>query len=76
MYNNTMRGNLVGWTCWESSCAQTGYRKDQFLPASPADYSTNSLLASGQITFDIENNEYQVWLNKLSAAAVVLGPAF
>ncbi len=33
-------------------------------------------LAAGQITFDMENNEYQVWLNKLSAAAVVLGPAF
>jgi hypothetical protein len=76
MYNNTMRDNLVGWACWKSSCAQTGYRKDQFFPASPADYSTNSLLAAGQITFNMENNEYQVWLNKLSAAAVSLGPAF
>ncbi len=44
MYNNTMRDNLVGWTCWKSSCAQTGYRKDQFFPASPADYSTNSVV--------------------------------
>jgi hypothetical protein len=76
MYNNTMRDNLVGWMCWKSSCAQTGYRKDQFFPASPADYSTNSLLAAGQVTFDMENNEYQVWLNKLSAAAVSVGPAF
>jgi hypothetical protein len=24
----------------------------------------------------MENNEYQVWLNKLSAAAVSVGPAF
>jgi hypothetical protein len=76
MYNNTMRDNLVGWMCWKSSCAQTGYRKDQFFPASPADYSTNSLVPAGQVTFNMENNEYQVWLNKLSAAAVSVGPAF
>jgi hypothetical protein len=76
MYNNTMRDNLVGWACWKSSCAQTGYRKDQFFPASPADYSTNSVVPTPQITFTMENNEYQVWLNKLSAAAVSVGPAF
>ena len=76
MYNNTMRDNLVGWTCWKSSCAQDGYRKDQFFPGSPADYSTNSVVAPRQITFNMENNEYQVWLNKMSAAAVTVGPAF
>jgi hypothetical protein len=76
MYNNTMHDNLVGWTCWKSSCAQTGYRRDQFFPASPADYSANSVMAPGQITFNMENNEYQVWLNKLSADAVTIGPAF
>ena len=76
MYNNTMRDNLIGWTCWKSSCAQEGYRKDQFFPASPADYSTNSVVPARQITFNMENNEYQVWLNKLSAAAVSVGPAF
>jgi hypothetical protein len=76
MYNNTMRDNLVGWTCWKSACAQTGYRKDQFFPASPADYSANSVMATAQITFNMEDNEYQVWLNKLSSAAVAIGPAF
>jgi Bacterial Ig-like domain (group 2) len=76
MYNNTMRDNLVGWTCWKSSCAQTGYRKDQFFPASPADYSANSVMATGQISFNMENNEYQIWLNKLSSAAVAIGPSF
>jgi hypothetical protein len=76
MYNNTMRDNLVGWTCWKSSCAQGGYRKDQFFPGSPADYESNSVVATRQITFNMENNEYQVWLNKLSAAAVTVGPAF
>ena len=45
IYNNTMHDNLIGWTCWKSSCAQSGYRKDQSFPASPADYSTNSVLA-------------------------------
>jgi hypothetical protein len=76
VYNNTMHDNLVGWTCWKSSCAAEGYRKDQFFPASPADYSTNSVLATGQITFDMENNEYQIWLDKMSAAGITVGPSF
>jgi Bacterial Ig-like domain (group 2) len=76
VYNNTMRDNLVGWMCWKLSCAQAGYRNDVFFPASPADYSTNSAIATGEITVSTENNEYQVWLNKLSDAAVTVGPAF
>ena len=76
MYNNTMRDNLVGWMCWKSSCGQTGYRKDQFFPASPADYSTNSLVPAGQVTFNMENNEYQVWLNKMTSAGIRVGPSF
>ena len=76
MYNNTMRDNLIGWACWQSSCAQEGYRKDQFFPAAPADYSTNSVVAARQITLEMENNEYQVWLNKMSAASVTVGPTF
>ena len=76
MYNNTMRDNLIGWTCWSTSCAAQGYRKDQFFPASPADYSTNSVIAAGQITLDMENNEYQVWMNKMATAGVAVGPSF
>jgi hypothetical protein len=76
VYNNTMHDNLVGWTCWKSSCAQEGYRKDQFFPASPADYSTNAVLATRQITFEMENNEYQIWLDKMSAAGITVGPSF
>jgi hypothetical protein len=76
MYNNTMRDNLIGWACWQSSCAQEGYRKDQFFPAAPADYSTNSVIAARQITLDMENNEYQVWVNKMATAGVTVGPSF
>jgi Bacterial Ig-like domain (group 2) len=76
MYNNSMRANLIGWTCWQSSCAQQGYRKDQFFPAAPADYSTNSVVAARQITLDMENNEYQVWLNKMASAGIGVGPSF
>ncbi len=76
MYNNTMRDNLIGWTCWQSSCALEGYRKDQFFPAAPADYSTNSVVAARQITLDMENNEYQVWLNKMASVGVAVGPSF
>jgi Bacterial Ig-like domain (group 2) len=76
VYNNTMRDNLVGWMCWKSSCAQGGYRNDVLFPASPADYSTNSAFATGEITFNTENNEYQIWLNKMVEAAVTVGPTF
>jgi hypothetical protein len=75
MYNNTMRDNLVGWTCWKASCAKEGYRKDQYFPASPADYSSNTVLP-GPITLNVENNEYQVWVNKMNTAGIAVGPAF
>ncbi len=76
MYNNTMHDNLIGWTCWSSSCSQEGYRKDQYFPASPGDYSNNSVMAPQPITLDTENSEYQVWLNKMVSAGVAVGPAF
>jgi hypothetical protein len=76
LYNNTMRDNIVGWNCWKSSCAQEGYRKDQFFPASPVDYTANSVISTRSITFNMEDSEYQVWQNKMSAAAVSVGPAF
>ena len=43
---------------------------------SPADYSTNSVLAARQITLDMENNEYQVWTNKMASAGIAVGPSF
>jgi Bacterial Ig-like domain (group 2) len=76
MYNNTMHDNLIGWACWNSSCPQSGYRKDQSFPASPADYSTNSVLAPQPITPEMENNEYQIWLNKTVSAGIAVGPIF
>ena len=76
MYNNTMRDNFVGWACWQSSCAQEGYRKDQFFPAAPADYSANSVVNSPRITLDMEENEYQLWREKLAAAGIAVGPSF
>ena len=76
MYNNTMHDNLIGWTCWSASCAAEGYRKDQYFPASPADYSTNAVLATGQITQQTENNEYQLWMNKMASTGIAVGPSF
>jgi hypothetical protein len=76
MYNNSMHDNLIGWTCWSASCAAEGYRKDQYFPASPADYSTNTVLATGHITLDTENSEYQVWMNKMASAGIAVGPSF
>ena len=76
MYNNAMHDNVIGWTCWQTSCAQQGYRRDQYFPAAPADYSTNSVIATRQITFDMENNEYQIWVNKMVSAGVAVGPSF
>jgi hypothetical protein len=76
MYNNTMRDNLIGWMCWRSSCSQEGYRKDQYFPASPADYTNNSVLPATPITLDTEENEYQIWLNKTISAGITVGPTF
>jgi hypothetical protein len=75
MYNNTMRDNVIGWTCWTSSCAQQGYRQDQYFPASPSDYSNNSLIPSQPITLNMEDNEYQLWLNKTVSAGITIGPS-
>jgi Big-like domain-containing protein len=75
MYNNTMRDNVIGWTCWTSSCAQQGYRQDQYFPASPSDYSNNSLIPSQPITLNMEDNEYQLWLNKTVSAGITVGPS-
>jgi hypothetical protein len=75
-YNNSMHDNLIGWACWNSACSQSGYRKDQSFPASPGDYSTNSVLAAKPITPEMENNEYQIWLNKTISAGITVGPAF
>ncbi len=69
-YNNTMRDNLIGWTCRNSWC------KDQSFPASPGDYSANSVLAPQTVTPAMENNEYQLWLNKTASAGIAVGPAF
>ncbi len=69
-YNNTMHDNLIGWACRNSSC------KDQSFPASPGDYSANSVLAPQTITPSMENNEYQLWLNKTASAGIAVGPAF
>jgi Chitobiase/beta-hexosaminidase C-terminal domain/Bacterial Ig-like domain (group 2) len=76
LYNNTMHDNLVGWTCWSSSCAEAGNRKDQYFPVSPSDYSNNSLMAPRPITLDMEDSEYQVWLNKMVSASITVGPSF
>ena len=75
IYNNSMHDNLIGWACWNSACSQSGYRKDQSFPASPGDYSTNSVLAAQPITPEMENNEYQIWLNKMASAGIAVGPA-
>ena len=76
MYNNTMRDNVIGWTCWTSPCDQQGYRKDQYFPVSPGDYSNNSLLPARPITLNMEDSEYQVWLNKMVSAGITVGPSF
>ena len=76
MFTNTMRDNLIGWMCWRAACAQQGYRNDQSFPAAPADYAANSVVNTPQITLDMENYEYQVWLNKVAAAGVNIGPSF
>ncbi len=75
-YNNSMQDNLAGWQCWSAACADQGYRRDLYLPASPADYSTNAAVTAGKITPAMEEGEYQLWLRKASSAGVQVGPSF
>ena len=75
LYNNSMHDNLIGWACWTSSCSQSGYRRDESFPAAPGDYSANTVVAQ-PITPTLENNEYQIWLNKTATAGIAVGPAF
>jgi len=76
VYNNTMHDNLVGWACWTTACGQQNYRRDQYLPASPGDYATNSKMPAAPITLDTEGAEYQLWLSKTASAGVQVGPTF
>ncbi|MGC2401320.1 MAG: hypothetical protein WA510_16110, partial [Acidobacteriaceae bacterium] len=76
MYNNSMHDNTIGWACWQSSCVAEGYRRDQYFPASPADYGTNSVVSEPGITPDMEEKEYQIWLKKIASAGVLVGPRF
>jgi hypothetical protein len=76
VYNNTMHDNLVGWSCWTTACSQQGYRRDQYFPASPGDYATNSKMVAGPISLDTEGAEYQLWLNKTASDGIKVGPSF
>jgi hypothetical protein len=75
-YNNSMHDNLVGWACWTSACGQQGFRHDQYFPAAPADYASNSTAPAQPITSDMEESEYQLWLSKTASAGIKLGPTF
>jgi hypothetical protein len=33
-------------------------------------------MAAGQITLDMENSEYQLWVSKTVSAGVAVGPSF
>jgi Bacterial Ig-like domain (group 2)/Chitobiase/beta-hexosaminidase C-terminal domain len=70
-YNNTMHDNLVGWGCTTAPCVGA-----QFLPASPGDYSSNTVLTTREITSEMEGDEFQLWLSKIAAAGVRVGPSF
>ena len=75
-YNNNMHDNLAGWTCWSASCAQQGYRQDQYFPAATGDYSSNPVVSAKQITLEMEEGEYSIWMDKVAAAGIKVGPSF
>ena len=75
MYNNNMYGNTVGWMCWLSECAWDGYRNDKYFPLNGIDYNANPSISANPITLEAEDSEYPAWLAKISANAMVVGPA-
>jgi hypothetical protein len=66
-----MHDNVVGWACAVSSCAGA-----QFLPASPGDYSSNTVMPTNETTSEREESEYRLWMSKIAAAGVRIGPSF
>jgi hypothetical protein len=72
---NAMHDNIVAWNCWNSSCSNLGYRRDQYFPASPGDYSNNSVLSQPP-TLETVEQEYLLWLDKMSSSSVSVGPRF
>jgi hypothetical protein len=71
-----MHDNLVGWTCLSSTCSDEGSRGALSFPAAPGDYSTNSVVPAEQITLEMEEREYGIWLNKIASVGIKLGPSF
>ena len=81
--DETYQGDAYGAYAWAVYVAEVSVdtttfetRVDDFVALQEVGKVIHPVLAAGQITFDMENNEYQVWLNKLSSAAVSVGPAF
>jgi hypothetical protein len=74
MYNNTMYSNTIGWMCWAARCAWDGYRNDDWFPMNNSYYVLNTSIAANPITLQMENAEYQTWLNKIAANDMVVGP--
>jgi hypothetical protein len=74
MYNNNMYGNTVGWMCWAARCAWDGYRNDEYFPDNDGYYSTNQSISANPITLQAEAAEYPLWLAKLNANGMVVGP--
>ena len=73
-YSNSMTGNTVGWMCWASRCAYDGYRNDEYMPNNTADYGQNTSIAANPITLVLQAAQYPIWLAKLAANGVVVGP--
>jgi len=74
MYGNDMHDNTVGWMCWAARCAWDGYRADEYFQYSGGDYSANHTIRANPITLQMQANEYNVWMAKLSTGRVAVGP--
>lgn len=68
-YNNKMHHNTLG------TVGQTGTWRNDILDSTFVAAATfENVILEGEITLEMEKKEYQIWLKKLSANSIKLGP--
>lgn len=78
-FNNMAHDNIAGWLVEQVDGAGArvppAQRHDYYLPGCAAGGCTSNASVADPVTTALEDNEYALWLQKLSDNAIVVGPA-
>ncbi len=72
-HDNHAHDNTIGWVDQHPNYAWNNYRNDMYFPVNDSDYGRNTALPN-PITLDMEKAEFTSWRQKLSSAALTVGP--